>query len=130
MVVEKIILGEINIAPLLNAHAALKNGLLMAKSDLEKDGVIQRFEFTYELSWKTLKRVLVFKGIQVNNPRDIFRESAKQGLISDPLVWFEFIRKRNLMSHVYSQVVAQEIFTSLPLFEQEVSQLIHILEVL
>lgn len=120
----KIILGEINIAPLLNAHEALKNGLKDAKSELEQDGVIQRFEFTYELAWKTIKRILAFKGIDASSPRDVFREAAKQKLISDPKVWFEFIRKCNLTSHIYNRQSAQEIFESLPMFEQKVARLI------
>jgi len=126
----KIILGEINITHLLNAHEALKNGLIHAKTELEQDGVIQRFEFTYELVWKTIKRILAFKGIIINNPRDVFREAAKQKLINDPKVWFEFIRKRNLTSHIYNRSCAQEIFESLPLFEREVSQLIKTLNTL
>lgn len=125
---EFIILKNIDIAPLMSAHQALAKGLAEAHSDLEKDGVIQRFKFTYELSWKMLKKVLAFKGLEVSNPRDVFREAARQKLIDDPAVWFDFIRKRNLTSHVYNRDCAQDIFESLALFEQEVDKLIGILK--
>lgn len=124
MVHEHNMLKGVNIVPLIKAHEALKKGLEQVDSELEQDGVIQRFEFTYELVWKTLKRVLAFKGLDVSNPRDIFREAARQKFIEDPRVWFEFMRKRNLTSHVYNRDCAQEIFESLDVFEQEVEKLI------
>ena len=82
---EFIIFETINISPLLKAYKSFKKGLEKVSSELERDGVIQRFEFTYELTWKILKKILSFKGINANNPRDVFREAAKQGLIDDPL---------------------------------------------
>jgi len=100
---ETLILGNINITPLLKAQKAFQIAVKEAKTELEQDGAIQRFEFTFELTWKTLKRILSFKGITANSPRDVFRESAKQNFIEDPTVWFEFIKKRNLSSHTYDQ---------------------------
>lgn len=119
-----IILEKIDITSLIKASKTFKDGLSQAKTDLERDGVIQRFEFTYELSWKALKRILAFKGLDVNNPRDVFREAAKHKFISDPTVWFEFIRKRNLTVHTYNADCANEIFESLPKFQKELDDLI------
>ncbi|MFH0898529.1 MAG: nucleotidyltransferase substrate binding protein [bacterium] len=124
MTEEVVILGNINIAPLIKAYNTFKKGLLEVNTELERDGAIQRFEFTYELSWKTMKRILTFKGIDANSPRDVFRESAKQKLIVDPKVWFDFLSKRNLTVHTYNQDCADEIFASLSLFEKEVEQFI------
>lgn len=113
------ILGTIVITPLLNARAKLQEAIETAQNQLERDGAIQRFEFTYELIWKTLKKVLATKGVDVNSPRDVFREAAKQGLTTEPLVWFEFIKMRNLTTHIYKKEFADEIFAKLPDFERE-----------
>lgn len=93
---EVLILGKIIITPLLKAQKTLESALEEAESNLERDGAIQRFEYTYELIWKVLKKILSFKDVNVNSPRDVFREAAKQGIIEDPKIWFEFIKKRNL----------------------------------
>jgi len=121
---ETIVLGDINITPLLKAQKAFQKAVAQAETELEQDGAIQRFEFTFELTWKTLKRILSFKGISVNSPRDVFRESAKQGFIEDVSIWFKFIKKRNLSSHTYDQEQANEIFSCLPKFEEELCKVI------
>ena len=111
---EFVILENIIITPLIKAHTALKKALAETSTELERDGCIQRFEFTYELFWKTLKKILKFKGVIVNNPRDVFREAAKEGLIEDPKFWFEVITKRNLTTHTYREESSIEVFEALP----------------
>ena len=118
------ILENINITSLIKAYETFKKGFLIVKTELERDGAIQRFEFTFELAWKTMKRILAFKGINVNSPRDVFREAAKQKLIDDPVIWFDFLKKRNLTVHTYNQSCADEIFQSLFVFEKEVDKFI------
>lgn len=80
---------------------------------LLRDGVIQRFEFTYELSWKMLKRYLeeysLEKADGLNN-RDLFRIGWEQGLISDPEKWFHYMKMRNQTSHVYDKVKATAVY--------------------
>lgn len=125
-----IILGSIQVTPLIRAADTFKQGLATAKSQLERDSVIQRFEFTYELVWKTLKRILAFKGLDITNPRDVFREAAKQKLITDPTIWFEFINKRNLTVHTYNPDVAEDIYESLPLFGKELDKFLQVLKTL
>jgi nucleotidyltransferase substrate binding protein (TIGR01987 family) len=124
MAKDLLILGQINISPLIDAHKTLKGGMLGVHSQLERDGLIKRFEYTYELSWKTLKKVLAFQGLDINSPRDVFRAAVRNNLIKDPKVWFDFIDKRNLTSHTYNQEYANEVLNILPLFEQEVADLI------
>ena len=66
-------------------------------SDLERQGLIQAFEFTHELSWKTLKDFLASRGIEeLYGSRDTTREAFAQGLITDGEAWMEMIRHRNL----------------------------------
>ncbi len=114
-----LILGDLNIDPILKAQAFLKMAIESARSDLEKAGAIQAFEICYELSWKTMKRILSYRGIEANSPREVFRLAAREKLINELDKWFEFIEKRNLTTHVYNLKIAEEIFVFLPSFFQE-----------
>ena len=121
---QTVILGNVVISPLLKAFTTFGEAINDAKSKLEKDGAIQRFEYTYELFWKTLKRILEAKGIIVNSPRDVFRESAKLDLIKDPKRWFEFLKLRNLTVHTYNEDFAAELFSKLKHIHQEMSSVL------
>jgi len=126
-VAEKIILGEINIQALLDAKYNFDNNLDKVKDDLDRAGIIQYFEFCFELSWKTLKKILSFKGELVSNlgPRDVFRVSAKYNLIRDPELWFEFLEYRNLSSHTYKETTAKYVFSQLDGFKLELDDLVN-----
>ena len=87
--------GKIDIGPFLLAFDQFHEARKVAKTDLEKAGTIQYFEFTYELAWKTLKRILSHRGKDLNSPKPVIREAALEGLIDDPEVWFGFIQDRN-----------------------------------
>lgn len=124
---DKIILNDINISSLLKAYKTFKEGLTSAKSQLEKDGVIQRFEYTLELCWKTLRKILKYKGTIVNSPRDTFREAHLVGLIDNVNAWYDLLDKRNLSSHTYNQETADDIFMELhkanDLFEELIERI-------
>lgn len=119
-----LVLGQVEITPLLKAFATFKRAMEEAKSELERDGAVQRFEYTFELTWKVLKKILAVKGLDINNPRDVFRDAARMGLIDSVEVWFEFIKMRNLTVHTYNEDYAVEIFQNLPMFQGEVEKLI------
>jgi len=72
-------------------------------SDIYLDLVVKRFEFTFEMSWKAIKRYLAFVGIECLNPRSCFKEAFAQGLIEDEGVWLDMVEKRNLSSHIYDE---------------------------
>ncbi len=76
-------------------------------SDLEKEGLIQRFEYTFELAWKTLKDYLLHKGIAVRFPRDTIKEAYTYGIINNGEAWLDMLAKRNLMSHTYDESNAE-----------------------
>lgn len=79
-------------------------------SDVVRDGLIQRFEFTYELAWKTTRDYLIDQGIvDKNSPKSVLREAFAQQLIKDELVWLEMIDDRNKTTHLYSQEEAVRI---------------------
>lgn len=76
-----------------------------------KDGVIQRFEFTVELSWKALKNYLNSEGIDTAiTPKSSVREAFKIGIIENVNTWIEMLDDRNLTSHTYNQLIADEIY--------------------
>jgi len=68
--------------------------------DIVLDVAANRFEFTYEMSWKALKRVLDYLGIDARSPRLVFREAYAQGLLAEEQVWLDMIEMRNLSSHI------------------------------
>ena len=74
-----------------------------ALSQLEKEGIIQRFEYTFELAWKTLKDKMEFDGIVLDkiSPRAVVREAFAAKYIDDAGIWLKMIGDRNLMSHTY-----------------------------
>ena len=76
-------------------------------SDLEKQGIIQGFEFVHELAWNVLKDFLEYEGIQgIVGSRGAVREAFKRGLIEDGETWMDMIEKRNLSSHTYNLEIA------------------------
>ncbi len=112
------IIGDIIITPLVKAKQSFEVALTSPKTDLNRDASIQRFEFTFELTWKALKRVLHYKGNNVNSPRDVLREAASEGLIIDPVEWFGFLEDRNRTVHTYNEKIAEEIYQHLPAFQK------------
>lgn len=79
-------------------------------SDLEKQGLIQAFEFTHELAWNVMKDYLAWQGtVDITGSRDATREFFSRGLLQDGEGWMEMIRSRNQTSHTYNEKVANEI---------------------
>lgn len=93
-----------------DAFIKLEEGALQATKELEKDGVIQRFEFTFELFWKCLKTVLEDKGIACKSPKDCLKEAFRMGIITDESNALNMLDDRNKMSHIYSKEESEKIF--------------------
>ncbi|VAW47317.1 hypothetical protein MNBD_GAMMA04-545 [hydrothermal vent metagenome] len=77
--------------------------------DVYLDIVVKRFEFTYEMAWKALKRYLEFLGLDALSPRSTFKEAYSQGLLQDQGVWLDMIEQRNLSSHIYDESQIKEL---------------------
>jgi nucleotidyltransferase substrate binding protein (TIGR01987 family) len=109
------------------ALVQLKNAVELSKqrplSLLEKQGVIQAFEFTHELAWNVLKDYLEDQGNQnIKGSKDTTREAFKVELIADGEQWMAMIQSRNLSSHTYDEQTAEQLVTAIiqdyfPLFE-------------
>lgn len=76
--------------------------------DLQKAGLVQSFEFTFELSWKTIKDYLEAKGMPIPYPRDVLKEAFKSGLIKEGHLWIKMLEKRNELSNVYDEELAEK----------------------
>lgn len=74
-------------------------------SDLEKEGLVQRFEYTFELAWKLLKDYLEFSGVNLEmlTPRYVIKQAFAAKLIDDGQAWINMLDHRNIMSHAYNQ---------------------------
>jgi nucleotidyltransferase substrate binding protein (TIGR01987 family) len=102
-----------------NALDRLSEAVKTAKTDLEIDGTIQRFEFSFKLFWKTLKLVLKYYGVECNNPRSCIKEAFRNGLnglIDDDEIFLDMLEDRNLTSHIYDKQTANEIFERIKKF--------------
>lgn len=79
-------------------------------SELEEQGLIQRFEFTHELAWNVLKDYFEYQGnTEITGSRDAAREAFNKGLIQDGDGWMEMIKSRNKSSHTYNEETAKEL---------------------
>ena len=91
-----------------NAFSFLSKAVKIADpSEIEEAGIIQAYEFTFELAWKTLKDYLEFNNVEVKFPRDTIKESFRYELIDSGDIWMDMLDKRNLMSHTYDEAGAQ-----------------------
>ncbi|PKL37257.1 MAG: nucleotidyltransferase [Spirochaetae bacterium HGW-Spirochaetae-1] len=79
-------------------------------TDLEKQGLIQRFEFTHELAWKVIKDYFEYQGdSSITGSRDATREAFNKGLVENGEGWMDMLQSRNKSSHTYSQETADAI---------------------
>lgn len=83
-------------------------------SELERQGLIQAFEYTHELAWKVMQDFFVNQGnTEIRGSRDATREAFSTDLISDGDSWMDMIVKRNLTSHTYNEEISEEIYKSI-----------------
>ena len=96
-----------------NAFMKLKEGTQKENpDDLEIDGVLQRFEFTFELAWKTLKDYMEYQGFsnRIGSPREIIQQAFKHGIIEDGETWIKMMLSRNALSHLYDENTSRKIY--------------------
>ena len=103
------------------ALRSLRQALALPKNDITRDASIQRFEFTIELAWKTAKKIM---GTSSTAAKMVVREMGQQDLISDVEKWLQFIDDRNLSSHTYREVVADQVYDAAVRFAPECEDLL------
>ena len=98
-----------------NALKQLEEAIVRYQSapedSLYRDGLIQRFEFTVELAWKSIREYLEDQGmvISIASPRGVLKEAFAAGVIDNGDLWNDIISARNLTSHVYDEATAADI---------------------
>lgn len=101
---------------------------IAAEEPLAIDGTIQRFEFTFELFWKSIRRLLARQGIEANSPKAVLQQAYRLGWLDDELKWLKVLEDRNLTSHTYREPLALEIYGRIPAHHaamREVVQKLH-----
>lgn len=96
-----------------NAAARLLEAVTQPESDIVRDAVIQRFEFSFELIWKALKLYLERQGHECGGPRPTLKKAFAEGLITAPDetdIWLKMLEDRNLTSHAYDEALANSIY--------------------
>lgn len=98
---------SVSIVELEKVVMALAEALKLPKNDIVRDASVQRFKFCVELSWKNAKKVM---GTSTSAPKDVIREMAQAGYISDVQAWLKAIDQRNLSAHTYNEGLANEVY--------------------
>lgn len=112
-----------------SAMTELKDAL--AQDDfttLERAGLIQLFEVSFELAWKTMKDKLFYEGFDVQSPRGVIRQAFALGLIHEGQRWLEMLESRNLFTHTYSGKLAEQAIESIQSYTPLLIDLEHRLE--
>ena len=129
--------SPIDRSSLRKALGSLQRGITRATSAPEdeelRDAVIQRFEYSYELSWRMLKRVIEAESatpaaIDALSFRDLLREAAERGMVADVEAWFHYRYQRNITAHTYDEEKAASVFRTALEFLPDAQALLGALE--
>lgn len=114
------------------AKTVIKGNVDNDFDEVIRAGVIQNFEFTYELCWKFMKRWLEMNGegpaVDGATRKELFRMAAERQLIGDVEAWFQYARARNETSHTYNTRTAADVFESAKAFVKDAKSLLQRLE--
>lgn len=92
------------------------------------DGAIQRFEFTFELCWKTLKRCLDAESVETSSPRDVIEKAFAWKWIPSEELWKDMLIARNTSAHVYDIEMAHELYDKIKSYIPAIHELISFLK--
>lgn len=99
----------------INATNRLKEALKEDENNITIDGTLHRYEFTFELAWKTLKDYLEYLGISSNtgSPREVIKESFAHNIIENGDIWIKMMLARNSLSHLYDEESSRQIYDNI-----------------
>jgi nucleotidyltransferase substrate binding protein (TIGR01987 family) len=122
VLIQNTVAMQIIIDPLEKAILSLEEVVNMPVDDIIRDSTIQRFEYTFELSWKMIKRFLK-EAFEIETDEmsyaEIAKNAAKKGIIRNPDLWLGFRKARNYTSHAYSEMAASESYSTSEVFLPE-----------
>lgn len=115
---------SLQLKSLKKAFETLKEALQEPYATLVRDAAIQRFEYTFELTWKVLRRVAKIEGLESDSPRQTLRNAFQLNLLKDMDLWFQFLEDRNITSHTYNESRAEKVYQSAKKFPEALKPLI------
>lgn len=97
---------------LAKATERLKDALNEEETEIAIDGTLHRFEFTFELAWKTMKDLMEYNGVigATGSPREVLKNAFQNGIIEDGETWINMMLARNSLSHLYDEEVSRKIY--------------------
>jgi nucleotidyltransferase substrate binding protein (TIGR01987 family) len=110
------------------AIGSLEEILALEPDEYIRDGAIQRFEYTFELAWKSMQRLLKEEGVRAGSPKQTFRAAMEAGIIESVEPWFEFLKARNLTVHTYNADMADEVYETAKALPPLARKLLEVLE--
>jgi len=117
----------LQLTPLTKSITSLKKALEQPFNEFTRDASIQRFEYTYELCWKMLRRQLSedqgSSAIKLLSRKELFRIAAELGYLDNPVDWFAYHKARNETSHTYDEKKANEVFQIIQRFISDAEKL-------
>jgi len=112
---------------LARAIERLGAALRQPRNEWTRDAAIQRFEFTFELAWKSVVRAVRREGLECASPRQAFGAALSLGWIADDTVWLDMLEDRNRTTHTYDEATAEEIRARLPAYLEVLTELLAVL---
>lgn len=97
---------------LAKATERLQEALNEEETEIAIDGTLHRFEFTFELAWKTMKDLMEYNGIieSTGSPREVLKNAFQDGIIEDGETWINMMLARNSLSHLYDEEASRKIY--------------------
>ena len=97
---------------LAKATERLKEALNEEETEIAIDGTLHRFEFTFELAWKTMKDLMEYNGIieSTGSPREVLKNAFQNGIIEEGETWINMMLARNSLSHLYDEEASRKIY--------------------
>jgi nucleotidyltransferase substrate binding protein (TIGR01987 family) len=122
---------SLDFTPLERALRSLQDAQAQPpRNELERDGVIQRFEYTFELCWKSIRKTLLFLGrAEVSgSPKPLLRDALEEHFIDDIEPWFTYLEARNTTAHIYNRDQAEKVFNAIRGFAAHAAALLKALQ--
>ena len=114
---------QLNLALLEKATQTLNVALEQPLTEFIRDAVIQRFEYAFELSWKTIQVAAQYMGMTCQSPREPVKIAFKIGWIHNADRWLEAMEARNKTSHTYNEALAIEVYQAAKQFPELLKEL-------
>jgi nucleotidyltransferase substrate binding protein (TIGR01987 family) len=114
---------DVVLSDFAKAGERLAEALSQPETDVLRDACIQRFEFCFELAWKSVQAVGRAYGHECSSPRVAFGIALRNGWIGDEVPWLDMLTARNQTTHTYRETLAQSVYAELPGFLRHLLEL-------